>query len=75
MSVSQQEADLITENRELRQRLQGALADLAAERVKNGRAAEAHARMDLRLQEVTSQLRAAHEKLRRAEARRHDAGF
>lgn len=66
MSHSQQEADLITENRELRHRLQGAIADLHAERLKNQRAAEAHARMDLKLQQLTAELRAARGKLERA---------
>lgn len=66
MSFSQQEADLITENRELRERLQGALADLEAEKRKNLRAAETHARMDLKLQQLTAELRVAKAKLERA---------
>ncbi|MBA3852917.1 MAG: hypothetical protein C0503_00800 [Gemmatimonas sp.] len=66
MSYSQHEADLITENRELRQRLQGAIADLEAERLKNLRAAETHARMDLKLQQMTADLRVAKGKLERA---------
>lgn len=65
MSVSQQEADLLTENRELRERLQGALADLQSERERNGRAAEAHARMDLRIQQLTREKRALEEQLER----------
>ncbi len=55
MSVSQHEADLITENRELRERLQGALADLEAARAKNLRAAEQHARLDLRIQQLVAE--------------------
>jgi hypothetical protein len=66
VSYPQQDADLITENRELRERLQGALADLDAERRKNQRAAEAHARLDLKLQRLTNELRTATEKLSRA---------
>lgn len=66
MSYSQHEADLITENRELRERPQGALVDLEAEKRKNLRAAETHARMDLKLQQMTAELRAAKGKLERA---------
>ncbi len=53
MSVSQQEADLITENRELRQRLQGALADLEDAKQRNARAQEHHTRQDLTIQRLT----------------------
>ena len=66
MSYSQQEADLITENRELRERLKGALEDLDAERLKNLRAAETHARMDIKLQQMTAERNAALRKLERA---------
>lgn len=65
MSVSQQEAALITENRELRERLQGALDDLRQERERNARAAEAHVSLDLRLQQVTREKRALLEQLER----------
>lgn len=66
MSFSQQQADLITENHELRERLKGALADLEAEQRKNQRAAETHARMDLKLQQMTAERNAALRKLERA---------
>jgi chromosome condensin MukBEF ATPase and DNA-binding subunit MukB len=57
VSYSQHEADLMTENRELRERLKGALEDLQAERTKNVRAQEHNARLDLKLQDLTNQLR------------------
>lgn len=56
MSYSQHEADLQTENRELRERLQGALVDLEDERSRNTRAQEHITRQDLRLQEKQARI-------------------
>lgn len=57
MSVSQQEASLTTENRELRERLQGALADVEILKSRLGDAEQARASAEDQLMAASNRVR------------------